>query len=87
MQLDWTTFILEIVNFLVLLWILKRFFFRPVREAIARRHVLQVYIGTGAAARALVRLGGFAGRRLRAAFHGVAGHAIAARCKPMPPGG
>lgn len=37
MQLDWTTFILEIVNFLVLLWILKRFFFRPVREAIARR--------------------------------------------------
>lgn len=37
MQLDWTTFVLEIINFLVLLWILKRFFFRPVREAIARR--------------------------------------------------
>lgn len=30
MQLDWTTFILEIVNFLVLVWILQRFLYRPV---------------------------------------------------------
>ncbi len=37
MQLDWTTFAFEIVNFMVLLWILKRFLLRPVREAIARR--------------------------------------------------
>lgn len=37
MQLDWTTFVLEIVNFLILLWILKRFLYRPVRNAIARR--------------------------------------------------
>jgi F-type H+-transporting ATPase subunit b len=37
MELNWTTFILEIINFLVLVWILKRFFYAPVREVIARR--------------------------------------------------
>lgn len=30
MQFDWTTFALEILNFLVLVWILKRFFYQPV---------------------------------------------------------
>lgn len=37
MQIDATTFALEIINFLILLWILRRFFFAPVRAAIARR--------------------------------------------------
>jgi len=37
MQLDWLTFTLEIVNFLVLVWILQRFLYRPVLAAIARR--------------------------------------------------
>lgn len=37
MQLNWTTFLLEIVNFLILIWILKRFLYKPVLEAIARR--------------------------------------------------
>lgn len=37
MQLDWTTFLLEMLNFLVLIWILKRFFYRPVLDVIARR--------------------------------------------------
>ena len=37
MELSWTTFALEIVNFLVLVWILKRFLFRPVQAIIARR--------------------------------------------------
>lgn len=37
MELNWTTFILEIINFLVLVWILKRFLYRPVMNAIARR--------------------------------------------------
>ena len=37
MQLDWTTFLLEIVNFLVLVWILKRFLYKPVLDMIARR--------------------------------------------------
>jgi F-type H+-transporting ATPase subunit b len=36
-ELSWSTFLLEIVNFLVLVWILKRFLFKPVREIIARR--------------------------------------------------
>lgn len=37
MEIDWTTFVLEIVNFLALVWILKRFLYRPILEVIARR--------------------------------------------------
>lgn len=37
MELSWSTFILEIINFLVLVWLLKRFLYKPVREVIARR--------------------------------------------------
>ena len=37
MQLDWTTFLLQVINFLVLVWLLKRFLYRPVMEVIARR--------------------------------------------------
>lgn len=37
MELSWSTFLLEIVNFLVLVWILKRFLYRPVLDVIARR--------------------------------------------------
>lgn len=37
MQLDWVTFALEIVNFLVLIWILQRFLYKPVLAAVARR--------------------------------------------------
>jgi len=37
LELNWSTFILEIINFLVLVWILKRFFYRPVLGVIARR--------------------------------------------------
>jgi F-type H+-transporting ATPase subunit b len=36
-EFSWTTFVLEVINFLVLLWILKRFLYKPVLEAIARR--------------------------------------------------
>jgi F-type H+-transporting ATPase subunit b len=34
---DWSTIILEMVNFLVLVWILKRFLYKPVLDVIARR--------------------------------------------------
>jgi F-type H+-transporting ATPase subunit b len=37
MGLDWSTFVLEIVNFLVLVWILKRFLYRPVLAVLAER--------------------------------------------------
>lgn len=37
MELNWTTFILEAINFLVLVWILKRFLYKPVVNAIAQR--------------------------------------------------
>jgi F-type H+-transporting ATPase subunit b len=36
-QLDWTTFLLEIGNFLILVWILQRFLYRPVLDVIRRR--------------------------------------------------
>ena len=37
MELNWSTFLLEIINFLVLVWILKRFLYKPVLDVIARR--------------------------------------------------
>ena len=37
MEFSWTTFLLEIINFLVLVWILKRFLYKPLLEAIGRR--------------------------------------------------
>ncbi|MCB1906468.1 MAG: F0F1 ATP synthase subunit delta [Rhodocyclaceae bacterium] len=37
MELNWTTFVLQVVNFLVLVWLLKRFLYRPVMAVIARR--------------------------------------------------
>lgn len=40
MELNWTTFSLEVVNFLVLLWLLKRFLYRPVMGVIEARQAL-----------------------------------------------
>jgi len=37
LELSWPTFLLEIVNFLVLVWILKRFLYKPVLNVIAAR--------------------------------------------------
>jgi F-type H+-transporting ATPase subunit b len=37
MQLDLTSFVLELINFAVLVWILHRFLYRPVLAAIDRR--------------------------------------------------
>lgn len=37
MELTWSTFALEILNFLVLVWILKRFLYKPVLDVVARR--------------------------------------------------
>lgn len=37
MQFDTTTFILEIINFLVLIWILQRLFYKPVLAVINKR--------------------------------------------------
>ena len=40
MELNWSTFVLEIFNFLVLVWILKRFLYRPVLDVITRRRTV-----------------------------------------------
>ena len=37
MELNWSTFTLEIINFLVLIWILKHFLYKPVMDVIVRR--------------------------------------------------
>lgn len=37
MQINWSTLILEVINFLVLMWILKRIFYIPIKEAIEKR--------------------------------------------------
>ncbi len=37
MELDWTTFLLEVINFLILVWLLKRFLYQPVLEVIGNR--------------------------------------------------
>jgi len=37
MELDWTTFALEIINFLALIWILKRFLYCPVLATLGQR--------------------------------------------------
>lgn len=37
MELDWSTFALQILNFVVLLWLLQRFLYKPVFAVIERR--------------------------------------------------
>ena len=37
MQIDWLTVAAQIINFLVLIWLLQRFLYRPITNAMARR--------------------------------------------------
>jgi len=37
LQLDWSTFLLEVINFLILVWLLKRFLYQPVLNIIEQR--------------------------------------------------
>jgi len=37
MEINWFTVIAQIVNFLILVWLLKRFLYKPVLKAIAER--------------------------------------------------
>jgi F-type H+-transporting ATPase subunit b len=36
-ELDWTTFLLEVINFLILVWVLKRFLYQPILNVIEKR--------------------------------------------------
>ena len=40
MKIDWWTLALQAVNFLILIWLLSRFLFTPVKEVIEKRKVL-----------------------------------------------
>ncbi|HCC3243589.1 TPA: F0F1 ATP synthase subunit delta [Legionella pneumophila] len=37
MELSWTTFSLELINFLILIWILKRFLYAPIQKTMLER--------------------------------------------------
>lgn len=37
MSFSWSTFVLQVVNFLVLVWLLRRFLFKPVSTIVAQR--------------------------------------------------
>ncbi|MCP9439739.1 MAG: F0F1 ATP synthase subunit delta [Nitrospira sp.] len=48
MELDWSTFGLQILNFLVLVWLLKRFLYKPVFTIIAERRAAMEQLRTEA---------------------------------------
>lgn len=39
MELSWSSFILELINFIVLIWILKHFFYAPIKNTIISRKI------------------------------------------------
>ena len=47
MHIDWSTLALQTINVLILVWILARFLFRPVREIIAKRQAKADAIARG----------------------------------------
>jgi len=51
MQIDWWTFGLQGINFLILVWLLRRFLYRPVTEIIQKRRQLSEQAFAEAAAK------------------------------------
>ncbi len=39
MSIDWITVVAQLLNFLVLVWLLKRFLYRPILDGIDAREV------------------------------------------------
>ena len=37
MLIDWFTVVAQLINFLVLVWLLQRFLFKPVKAIVAKR--------------------------------------------------
>jgi len=37
LELDWSTLVLEVINFLILVWLLKRFLYQPILSVIEKR--------------------------------------------------
>jgi F-type H+-transporting ATPase subunit b len=53
MNFDWPTFLLEVLNFFILLWILQRFLYRPIQEVIqARRQKIEAQLQAASATQA-----------------------------------
>lgn len=40
MQFSWWTFVLQVINFLILAWLLQRFLYKPVRQVLEKRRAL-----------------------------------------------
>jgi len=70
MQIDWLTVVAQIVNFLVLVWLLQRFLYRPITTAMARREErIETGLSEAAAARAEVEAEAERLRAEQAALH------------------
>jgi F-type H+-transporting ATPase subunit b len=55
-ELDWTTFLLEVINFLFLVWVLKHFLYQPILNVIEkRRQAIKVEMDEAAAVQAEAR--------------------------------
>jgi F-type H+-transporting ATPase subunit b len=52
MQFDWWTFALQSINFVVLVWLLRRFLYRPVQEIISKRRLVAEQVLADAEAKA-----------------------------------
>ena len=49
MQIDWFTFAAQVINFLILVWLLKRYLYGPILDAIAAREAeIQARLNTAA---------------------------------------
>jgi F-type H+-transporting ATPase subunit b len=42
MQISWSTLVVQAINFLVLVWLLQRFLYKPVQDVIAKRRQLSL---------------------------------------------
>lgn len=51
MQIDWWTLVLQAINFLILVWLLWRFLYRPVKEVIEKRRAEAEQVFADAASR------------------------------------
>lgn len=42
MQFSWSTLVIQVINFLLLVWLLQRFLYKPVQDVIAKRRQLSL---------------------------------------------
>lgn len=79
MQIDWLTVAAQIVNFLVLVWLLQRFLYRPITAAMAQREgAIAARLSEAGSARAEVEADARRLERARQALEDSRAHRLAA---------